>query len=206
MQTHRFPYAASMPKLVDHAQRRREIAEAVWGVIAVRGIEGVTLRAVAVEAGISVGRIQHYYPSREELVRDSCRVMLDLAVDSYDDRSAGLDPVAALRTLVLRVVPTTEGFRLGTVVWAAYVAKSVDDPEIASLVGDAQRGGVELAARLIEQARLAGSLPAGEDATQAALRLLACADGYATRVLVGSLSPGEAVAALERDLHGLASA
>ena len=48
-----------MPKVVDHEQRRSEITMALWLVIYEEGIDGVSFRAVARAAGVSVGRVQH---------------------------------------------------------------------------------------------------------------------------------------------------
>lgn len=173
---------------------------AVWGIIAAQGIEGVTLRAVAREAGVSVGRVQHYYPSREELVRDSCRVMVTLAEESFGQDAGGLPPVQALQELVLHAVPTTAGFTRGTAIWTSYLAKTVDDDGLAELVRDAQRGTVEQVVRWIEEARADGSMSTGADPRHLALELLALSEGYAARVLTGSLTAQEARAALERRL------
>ncbi|QUC13639.1 TetR/AcrR family transcriptional regulator [Arachnia propionica] len=178
-----------MPKLVDHDVRRREIAQAVWAVIAERGIEGVTLRSVAAEAGVSVGRIQHYYASREELVRDSCRELLKAATQRFeavDDTT----PVEKLRRLVLGRIPATPEFAIGTSIWLAYEAKSVDDPVIAELVQRGHAGGVQEAAALLSECGVA-------DASAVALRLMATAEGLAIRVLVGGLEPRGATELLE---------
>ena len=169
--------------------RRREIAQAVWAVIAERGIEGVTLRSVAAEAGISVGRIQHYHASREELVRDSCRELLKAATQRFeavDDTT----PVERLRRLILGRIPTTPEFAIGTSIWLAYEAKSVDDPVIAELVQRGHAGGVREAAALLGECGVA-------DAPAVALRLMATAEGLAIRVLVGGLEPRAATELLE---------
>ena len=190
MQVHRQNlYACPVPKLVDHDVRRREIAQAVWAVIAERGIEGVTLRCVAAEAGVSVGRIQHYHASREELVRDSCRELLKAATQRFeavDDTT----PVERLRRLVLGRIPTTPEFAIGTSIWLAYEAKSVDDPVIAELVQRGHAGGVRETAALLGECGVA-------DAPAVALRLMATAEGLAIRVLVGGLEPRAATELLE---------
>ena len=190
MQVHRQNlYACPVPKLVDHDVRRREIAQAVWAVIAERGIEGVTLRSVAAEAGVSVGRIQHYYASREELVRDSCRELLKAATQRFeavDDTT----PVEKLRRLILGRIPTTPEFAIGTSIWLAYEAKSVDDPVIAELVQRGHAGGVRETAALLDECGVA-------DAPAVALRLMATAEGLAIRVLVGGLEPRAATELLE---------
>ena len=190
MQVHRQNlYACPVPKLVDHDVRRREIAQAVWAVIAERGIEGVTLRCVAAEAGVSVGRIQHYHASREELVRDSCRELLKAATQRFeavDDTT----PVEKLRRLVLGRIPATPEFAIGTSIWLAYEAKSVDDPVIAELVQRGHAGGVRETAALLGECGVA-------DAPAVALRLMATAEGLAIRVLVGGLEPRAATELLE---------
>lgn len=190
MQVHRQNlYACPVPKLVDHDVRRREIAQAVWAVIAERGIEGVTLRCVAAEAGVSVGRIQHYHASREELVRDSCRELLKAATQRFE-AAGDATPVERLRRLILGWIPTTPEFAIGTSIWLAYEAKSVDDPVIAELVQRGHAGGVRETAALLGECGVA-------DAPAVALRLMATAEGLAIRVLVGGLEPRAATELLE---------
>lgn len=190
MQVHRQNlYACPVPKLVDHDVRRREIAKAVWAVIAERGIEGVTLRCVAAEAGVSVGRIQHYHASREELVRDSCRELLKAATQRFE-AAGDATPVERLRRLILGRIPTTPEFAIGTSIWLAYEAKSVDDPVIAELVQRGHAGGVRETAALLGECGVA-------DAPAVALRLMATAEGLAIRVLVGGLEPRAATELLE---------
>ena len=79
-----------MPRQVDHQQRRTEIAYAVWAVIAEDGLDAVSLRRVAAEAGISLGRVQHYFDSKEELLRHSCRTVIDISASSFAERTATL--------------------------------------------------------------------------------------------------------------------
>lgn len=57
-----------MPKIVDHEQRRRELADALWRIVASQGPAGVSIRSVAAEAGWSPGALRHYFPTREELL------------------------------------------------------------------------------------------------------------------------------------------
>lgn len=190
MQVHRQNlYACPVPKLVDHDVRRREIAQAVWAVIAERGIEGVTLRCVAAEAGVSVGRIQHYHASREELVRDSCRELLKAATQRFE-AAGDATPVERLRRLILGRIPTTPEFAIGTSIWLAYEAKSVDDPVVAEMVQQGHAGGVQEAAALLDECGVA-------DAPTVALHLMALAEGLAIRVLVGGLEPRAATELLE---------
>ncbi|MFP6805828.1 MAG: TetR family transcriptional regulator C-terminal domain-containing protein [Pseudomonadales bacterium] len=63
-----------MPKVVDHAERRKELIEASWDVISDIGIAGLTLRNVARAAGCTTGRISHYFSNREELLSSALRM------------------------------------------------------------------------------------------------------------------------------------
>src|SRR5262249_10546040 len=57
-----------VPKQVDHAERRGRIAEALWTVAERDGIAAATVRHVAAEAGVSVGMVQHYFSTKDEML------------------------------------------------------------------------------------------------------------------------------------------
>ena len=48
--------------------RRRQICNGAARVIAQRGFAGTTMRAVANQAGVSTGMLNHYYPNRAEML------------------------------------------------------------------------------------------------------------------------------------------
>jgi AcrR family transcriptional regulator len=50
--------------------RRLLILEAAERLLAARGFDGIRLRDISTEAGISIGMIQHYFPSRDAVVRE----------------------------------------------------------------------------------------------------------------------------------------
>ncbi len=185
----------------DSDASRRAIVVAVWKLIARVGIEGVTFRRVAEQAGVSVGRIQHHFGTREALVRAACLAMIEFAHDQYQ----GLpdDALVRLRHLLLHALPDSPGARFGTSVWYAYLAKSVDDPEISRLLADTKRGTEDECVRLIEQVEQSSPDRGPRDARGTARRLLALADGLTVRVLVGDLSGAEARELLESELGTL---
>lgn len=183
-----------MPKVVDHHQRRTEIVWALWQVISERGIEGVTFQAVAQAAQVSVGRIQHYFGSKDELILAGCRAIVDLSSARYEERARFLDPWEALAELVIQPIPRTEEFRLGAAVWYAYIARAVVDPGIGEVVNVTIRSTQEKAETLL---RTADAPPA------AAIRLVSLSAGLTQRVLVGTTAPEEAVAILKADVEAV---
>lgn len=134
-------------------------------------------------------------------MRHGCRALIDAADSAYRERAS--DAVEALRELVTHAIPRTDAFRIGTTVWYAYVAKSVDDPEIAAILREAKQGEQEEVERLLRTAQQAGQISQDIDAGGAARRLLSTADGLAMRVLIGQLGASEAMGALEEDLRSL---
>ena len=80
-----------MPKIVDHETQRRRIAEAAIRLIARDGFEGMTMRAVAAEAGLSYGSLFHYFDSKDELLVHAVRQLTaqqSRRVNDFSSRSS----------------------------------------------------------------------------------------------------------------------
>lgn len=195
-----------MPRIVDHEERRAEIVLALWLVIAEHGIEGVSLRQVAAAAGVSMGRIQHYFGTKEALVLAGCNALVDNAYAGYQE-TADATPRDRLLHVVSQQIPENDAGRIGVSVWYAYVAKSINHPAVRQVLAEARRGAEDECARLIRAGRAdrgAGDEADGGAGDPAALeqarRLLALADGLTLRVLVRDLEPAEALATLQAEV------
>ncbi len=198
MTSRTYCYGDVVSPSTDHDARRRDIAHAVWATVSEHGIEGTTMRRVAAAGAMSVGRIQHYFPSREEMLRFSCRAMADLAAAATSGPGEAdspapspgpeTDPLDQVRTLLSHSFDQSTPYRLGARVWAAFVAHTVVDPHVADIVVQAQTGLEN------EVARLLGRV--GRDPGHAR-RLVALADGLAQRTLTGALTTEEAVRELD---------
>ena len=218
-----------MPKIVDHAQRRTEIVHALWQVIYLKGIDGVSFRSVAEAAGISIGRVQHYFPSRSELILEGCRQIVDSAeAAGPEGADASSDPgsakaVSALREFCFAFIPTGETMRIGASVWYTYVARAVMDEQIADIIRASDRATLELGIRLYravgegdgaahaddaggtdgsDYADDAGGTD-GEVATTWTMRMIALGKGLAQEVMLDERSTASAKAILEAELAPL---
>lgn len=163
---------------------RSRIAEAVWTVIAEKGIAGVSVRSVAAAAEVSPGLVQHYFPSKSQLLHASMQRMIERAAAAY---SAVEGPDTLLHALT-HAIPTTPISRRGVAVWYAFVAAAATDPDGAVILAQAK------SAQEAEVARLIGATTVAPDPTSSARRLIALADGLAARVLIGDLEADDAVA------------
>jgi TetR/AcrR family transcriptional repressor of bet genes len=65
-----------MPKIVDHAQRRDEIAHVACQVVAIYGFEQATMARIARAAGYTTGMVAHYYESKQDIILAALRLIL----------------------------------------------------------------------------------------------------------------------------------
>ena len=123
-----------MPKVVDHDQRRRDIAQAMWSVIARDGLAAASARTVAAEAGWSLGAVRHYFASQNELLLFATTAMIDGASARVGGTLARRPPGAARCQEVLEHLLPLDDERTGEVrVWLAVLIRSHTDPRLDHL-------------------------------------------------------------------------
>ncbi|MGX2998725.1 TetR/AcrR family transcriptional regulator [Streptomyces sp. JNUCC 64] len=201
-----------MPRQVDHAARRRRIAEAVCLLIDRHGLEGVTLRDVAVRAEVSMGAVQRCFRTKDEMLlfalghvgaRIAERVRTRLGVSPAQSAATALGHAAA------EVALTADGDRTEARVWLAFVARAAVDESLAAALRSGCTALEDLFARLVAEAAGSGAAevadggpdgPTGEEsvARREARTLIALADGLTCQVLIGHLTAARA----EEVLHG----
>ena len=179
----------------EHDERRRAIIHAVWQVIARDGMAAVSMRNVAAAADSSVGRVQYWFPSKDELLRAGLEEMLSDAARIHTGATEDVDDREALWQLVGHPIPLAESSRAGVSVFHQYVAAAFNHPALARMLARAKEGEEREAARL-----LAGLNPGLTDPRAAARSLMATADGLTMRVLIGGLSAAEAEQALRAEM------
>jgi AcrR family transcriptional regulator len=65
-----------MPKIVDHAQRRDQIALVACRVVAAHGFEQATVVRIARAAGYTTGMLAHYFDSKQEIILAALRLIM----------------------------------------------------------------------------------------------------------------------------------
>jgi TetR/AcrR family transcriptional regulator, transcriptional repressor of bet genes len=79
-----------MPKIVDHAQRRDEIAHVACQVVAHHGFEQATMARIARAAGYTTGMVAHYYESKQDIILAALRLtLLRIEVRLTRERESG---------------------------------------------------------------------------------------------------------------------
>ena len=97
-----------MPKIVDHDQRRLELVDATWRIIARHGIEGATMRDIALEAGFSNGALKPYFPTKDDLLTFAFRHVFNRTNNRIALTTFNLTGLSAIRALGMEVLPTDE--------------------------------------------------------------------------------------------------
>ncbi len=169
-----------VPKVVDREARRDRVAEAIHRIAAREGLEGVSVRVVAAEAGLSVGAVQREFATKDELLHFALRASVEEVSARFGRFRVG--PVAltvaeGLRQVLLDLLPTDERRRAQTRIWAAFYARAAVDPVFAGVLAelDAQaRGHLRVA---LEYARDQGELAPGQEPEAAAELLMVLMDG-----------------------------
>jgi AcrR family transcriptional regulator len=190
-----------VPKTVDHEQRRRELAEAVWRVIRRTGVDGASVRAVAQEAGWSPGALRHYFRTQSELLDFA----IELAAERISQRVGALeladDPRRAVEQLLSELLPLDEERRAENEVWLAFTARALIDPELRARHAEIDAALRAAALRAVEML----GFPAGRERALEAERLHALLDGLALHAAMRPkrMPPRRIIAVLRRQLDEL---
>ncbi|MFE4711715.1 MULTISPECIES: TetR/AcrR family transcriptional regulator [unclassified Paenibacillus] len=114
-----------MPKIVNHDERRRLLAEAAWRIIRREGLEAVSVRNVAKESGMSLGSLRHYFVTQDELLAFSMRLVSERAGERIRSMTFSGDPRCNAELLIGELLPLDEERRAEAEVWLAFVGGSV---------------------------------------------------------------------------------
>lgn len=160
-----------MPKIVDHDERRREVIEALWRVIATSGIERVSTRSVAAESGWSRGVVDYYFDSMDELVLAGLTAAQEVDLEARRE-SAERPGAEALRTMLMQSMPLDDARRLRAKVWLSYLGRAVSDPAIGKEFARCQEERSRVWAAVIERMVAAAESPPPLDAQTEAAHIM----------------------------------
>src|SRR3954462_1087986 len=121
-----------MPKVVDHEERRAELREAVWRLASRDGLEAVTVRGVAEEAGCSTGALVHYFDDKEELLLFAFRTVADRVMRRVAAaEEATTNPLELARAMLLEGLPLDRERQAEVRVWFAFLGLALTRPALA---------------------------------------------------------------------------
>ncbi len=166
-----------MPAIVDHDARRLEIAAAVGRLVARGGVESVTIRSAAKEAGFSPAVIGHYFHNKDDLMsftylsaRDRTQTRIERALKS------GKSVFDCLKVCLPTNPRQREDWTVWFGLWGIANGSAVLEREREKGVSEADN----LFVRVLDAAKSRGEISSSVNSQEQAERLLVLINGIAT--------------------------
>ncbi|GAB2827659.1 TetR/AcrR family transcriptional regulator [Actinocorallia aurea] len=184
---------AGRPK--NQTARREALVTAAGRAIAERGLEGLRIKDIAAEAGMSAGSVLYYYPELDDLVLEVHRGAVEdflAARHKVTDAEAG-HPVRRLRALIDSGLPAGPEDTLHGLLYELH-RRADRSPGHATLMGSLFAREVALYALVLEVGAASGAFTLSGPAGDLARTMVALEDGYGLHIVSrnAALRPEEA--------------
>lgn len=163
------------------------MAEAAHRLIAHAGLDAATMVAVAEEAGFSVGLVQHYFPSKDELLlftyQRTTEGRLERVMRIVAEGEAAKRTIAAILLAGLQELwPLDERRRAEYRIGGAFRARALDNPTVEAVAKASASALRAQIARAVSNGKHCGEVAPATDADLAATRLSALVEGMADQL------------------------
>lgn len=173
-----------MPKIVNHEQKRKLIAEAAWNIIKKEGMEKASIRRVAAEAGMSAGALRHYFSTQDEMLLFIMDYFLGVGKKRTEHKEWSADPLETVTEVLLELVPIDEEKKIETTVWWMFAIRSLTNDKLKEKKDEMTDGIYELAKSMIQLLVSQGAVPETVDAELESIRLSAFLEGVSVHALL----------------------
>ncbi|GAA2854634.1 AcrR family transcriptional regulator [Aminobacter niigataensis] len=120
-------------------RRRQDLIEATLDCVAEHGLQGATVRAIALRAGVTAGLIRHYFPGKEELLQAAYAAVMGRMTDLAKTALATVEQEPGRRLaafVAANLAPPVVDTRTFSI-WASFIGRAGSDPAL----GAAHRAG-----------------------------------------------------------------
>jgi AcrR family transcriptional regulator len=138
-----------MPKIVDHAQRRDEIALVACRVVAAHGFDRASMVRIAREAGYTTGMLAHYFDRKQDIIVAALRLILR-RIDERLDRRAPDAARPDLLELLLEALPIDAQRRTECAFWITFWGQVTADRRLKRINAWVHREYLRLFERCLE--------------------------------------------------------
>ncbi|SOC46218.1 TetR family transcriptional regulator [Rhizobium subbaraonis] len=112
-------------------ERRHDLIEATLDCIAESGLQGATVRQIAIKAGVTAGLIRHYFASKEHILQEAYRVVIGRLTEKAE-RVTG-DPEERLRSFIVINLTEPVANSRSLSLWASFISRVSVDPQLAAI-------------------------------------------------------------------------
>lgn len=193
----------AVPMLIDHEQRRAELAEAVWQVMRKQGVSAISVRSVAAEAGLSTGSLRHIFPSKAEMLAFSMELVHQRFTERAEAHRAAEEP--DLVAWLAEMLPLDDDRRLEMDVNLGLLADAGANPDLLRMRRATTAGVHEVCRLALRHPGIRPRLRADLELDREVPRLAVLVDGLAFQLRSDSelLTPDDAVRMLTEHVAGL---
>jgi AcrR family transcriptional regulator len=150
-----------MSRQVNRDQRRIQIIEATWRIIARGGFSAATMREIAAEAGFANGGLKHYFANKDELLAAAFQrtfFRINERAAQTIGSSRGLD---AIRLLCLEMLPLDEERTVESRVTVAFWDRAAVSMQLMKIHADSYAIWRHWMLQHMERARIDGRVRLG---------------------------------------------
>lgn len=165
--------------------RRRELIAAAMEVIATQGFEGATVRDIARAAGASLGSVNYYFPSKEDLCRAAIketdagfRALVKDAVDLTEGYPEKLERVVDM------CFPVEAGDGFNWPVFVAFWNQAAQRETYRDIFDEGHRDWIAMLVEVLTEGAMDGSLALRSAPEDEAVAFAALIDGLALYTVV----------------------
>jgi TetR/AcrR family transcriptional repressor of bet genes len=169
------------------------------------GLEAVSLRHVAAEAGVSMGRIQHYFATKDQMM---IFALVHVHERIYQRVNACLDPRSPrdlIRSAIIEMLPLDDERRTEARIALAFLARSAVEPALATTLREGYPHHAVFFAEQIRRAQQAGQAPADLVPEEEAVILFAITQGLVNPTLIGHYTQETVIKAVDHHLDRIFS-
>lgn len=140
-----------MPKIVDHDQRRDEIALVACRVVAEQGFDQTSMVRIAREAGYTTGMLAHYFDSKQDIVIAALRLILRRIEERLTAAPVQGAEDPDLLMLLTEALPVDEHRRIECAFWTTFWGQVPADKRLKRINGWVHREYLRLFERCLAQ-------------------------------------------------------
>jgi AcrR family transcriptional regulator len=171
-------------KIVDHDQRRQEIAGAAAKIIAEHGIDALTTRCLSQELGCSLGALSHYFSNKEEIILAALNLADQRIFERITNAASIPFNLDQFKPIVLQVLPLDKSSDREWRVRLNLNTYALTHPDVLKQQRKQLKTGYKVAGDLISQLQAAGEISVDIEAKQAGRLVVDMMTGLAMNLLM----------------------
>ena len=188
--------------------RRTQLTDALLSITATRGLDQVSVREVASAAGMSIGTVQHYFATKDQMLLFAFRQVVERTRARVAGIDAGAGPRQALGAALRELLPLDQPRLAECRVYLAFAARAATSPALAAVQQETLSAIHADLQQVLTAATTARTRRTATDTVVEARLLLAVVDGLMFDAVSapGTLTPADLEAALDAYLDRLLAA